>query len=562
MFGAALWCCLAAAPTGAYAATYYVSPSGDDDWPGTSAKPWRSPGQASRRLEGGDTLVLLRGRYVLSRFWDDMITPPSGSAAAPTRIVGEAGHRPVLAGRENLYAAVDVSGASYVTLENLEIASDAGALFRGGVEAAGEPADHLVLRDLFIHHIDEMALDIGDVDHLLVERCRFSHCGFGCIGGPAGRHGGNRAVVIRECYLGYSGHYYQGESVLGPYDRPDGFGIEPSDGPVLIEDTVAEHNRGDGLDSKAAATTIRRCVVANNNCDGVKLWAGGRLENTLIYGMGDGVGGPSPWAGIVMGGEPGAHFEIVNVTVHDDPSRHAYPVYMQYGEPEPMSVLIRNTVVANGHGVVYLGDAVTASVDHCDFFRPGADVQVYANGRDYTAEQLRAGALGAGVISAAPCFAGPAWGADGDFRPLAGSPLIDAGTAAGAPALDLAGGARPAGAAVDIGAYEYGAAAPEPPPGPGPLAAPRLRSATPDRARPGRWITLLGRDFGCTRAAAAGSQALRTASVWFGSLRATAYAAWSDGRIRVRVPERSAASVRLRVHTSAGWSGALRFTVR
>lgn len=70
-----------------------------------------------------------------------------------------------------------------------------------------------------------------------------------------------------------------------PYDRPDGFGIEPSDGPVEIVRTVAEHNYGDGLDSKAANTSIRQCTVSNNSCDGIKLWGGGSVvENTLIYG--------------------------------------------------------------------------------------------------------------------------------------------------------------------------------------------------------------------------------------------------------------------------------------
>jgi len=526
----------------ASSATYYVSASGDDAAAGTREAPWRSPGLASKRMSGGDTLVILGGRYSLAVFWDDMITPPSGTAAAPTRVLGEAGQRPVLAGRDDLFVAVDVSGTSYVTLENLEITSDDGRLFRGGVEAAGAPVDHLVLRDLYIHHIDEMALNVGDVDHLLVERCRFAHCGFGGIGGPSGQSGGNRNVVVRDCYLGYSGHYYRGGPGPGPYDRPDGFGIEPSAGPVEISGTTAEHNRGDGLDSKAAATTISDCVVANNSCDGVKMWAGGRLENTLVYGMGDGAGGASPWAGIVMSGASGAHFEIVNVTVHDDPSRHAYPVYMQYGETEPMSVLIRNTVIANGYGEVYLGDAVTVQADHNDFWRPGDDVQVHANGRDYTAAELEAGAFGAGNLSAAPSFVRPAWGTAGDFHLLAGSPLLDAGTANGAPALDLDGGARPVGAAYDIGAYEYGAVPPEPP-------RPRLSSVSPRRGRPGRIVTLVGGGFGATRTAAGGQTA---ATVWFGACVVRTYVSWSASRVRVKVPVMSAGRARVQVRTAGG----------
>lgn len=54
------------------------------------------------------------------------------------------------------------------------------------------------------------------------------------------------------------------------------------------------------------------------------------------------------------------------------------------------------------------------------------------------------------------------WGIDakfvnattGDFRLRAGSPAIDTGSAAGAPAVDLAGVSRPQGAGFDIGAFE------------------------------------------------------------------------------------------------------------
>lgn len=129
-------------------------------------------------------------------------------------------------------------------------------------------------RSLHMYHVDEGGLDIQDIDDLQVLDSRFAYCGFGAILGPAGEHG-VRNLLIRGCTLAYGGHYYRGgDGSHRPYDRPDGFGIEPSAGPIVIEDTVAAHNYGDGLDSKAAHTTIRRCVVANNACDGVKLWGG------------------------------------------------------------------------------------------------------------------------------------------------------------------------------------------------------------------------------------------------------------------------------------------------
>ncbi len=437
-------------------AVYYVSPLGNDADPGTAEAPWATPGYASRQLMPGDTLVILGGRYSLHAYDEDIIKPPSGAPGAWITIRGEAGKRPVLAGSGDLCCAVDISGAGYVRLENLEITSDHGAPFRTGIAGSGGPVENVILKDLYIHHLDEMGMDFADVNDLQVLDCRITHCGFGSMGGPAGTSGW-RKVLVRGCELSYAGHYYRGGPGPGPYDRPDGFGIEPSAGPVEIANTRAEHNLGDGLDSKACDTYIHHCVVANNRCDGVKLWGdGSRVVNTLIYGTGDGEGGPSPWAGMVIGQESvaGARFEIVNVTLHDNPQREAYPIYVQYGESAPTYVLLRNTIISGGHGPAYFGDAVELHADHNLFFRPGEESQVYANGREYTASQLEAGELGQGNLSRDPLFIMPAWGSAGDYRLREGSPAIDAGASAEAPPDDLAGTPRPYGTCCDIGAYE------------------------------------------------------------------------------------------------------------
>lgn len=64
---------------------------------------------------------------------------------------------------------------------------------------------------------------------------------------------------------------------------------------------------------------------------------------------------------------------------------------------------------------------------------------------------------GGNEISADPMFVNAG---TGDLHLMMGSPAIDAGTAAGAPAIDYAYNARPLGAAHDIGAYEFGGANP------------------------------------------------------------------------------------------------------
>ena len=445
----------------AFAEEYYVAPNGDDSNSGSADAPWRSPGYASRRLEPGDTLIIRYGRYVLSRYDEDILQPPSGSAGKWITIRGEKpGRRPVLAGRENLICAIDISGADYVRVENLEICSDASAggkrrWFREGVSNVGEPSRHVVLRNLRIHHLDEMGVDLQDVDDIEIVDCRIEYCGFGSIGGPEGEEGGWRNVVIRDCRLSFGGHYYQGgDGSERPYDRPDGLGNEASAGPISIVDTVAEHNRGDGLDSKSRNVTIERCLVANNSCDGIKLWGGGSaVRNTLVYGCGDGVGGASPWAGLVIGTrERGAEFEVVNLTLHDNAQRRAYPLYVQYDDRDiDIEVTMRNCIVAGGYGVAYFGPSVELTADHNLFHRPGGGEQVEANGRTYSAGQL--GQLGEGNVYGDPEFVRPAWGKPGDYMLRKGSPALDAGTDP-LQGADIDGDPRVFGAAVDLGAHE------------------------------------------------------------------------------------------------------------
>ena len=440
---------------------YYVSPDGDDANSGDIHAPWKSPGFASRRLAPGDTLIIRAGTYLLSRYDEDILSPPSGTAGKWITIKGESAVRmPVLAGRDNLICAVDLSGASYVRIENVEIRSDSTATgkqrwFRGGISNIGGQSRHIVLQGLRIHHVDEMGIDLQDIEGIEIVDCRIEYCGFGSIGGPEGEAGGWRNVIIRDCRLSYSGHYYQGsDGSERPYDRPDGLGNEPSAGPITIADTVAEHNRGDGLDSKSRNVTIEHCLVANNSCDGIKLWGGGSsIRNTLVYGCGDGVGGASPWAGLVIGTtEEGADFEIVNLTLHDNAQRQAYPLYVQYDDRNVgIQVTMRNCIVAGGYGVAYFGPSVELTAEHNLFFRPGGGEQVEANGRTYSANQL--GQLGVGNVYGDPLFIRPAWGKPGDYMPRRGSPAIDSGTGQ-LQGSDIDGHPRMHGGGVDIGAHE------------------------------------------------------------------------------------------------------------
>ena len=442
--------------------TFYVASDGNDAHAGSSSQPWRSPGFASRQLAPGDTLIIRDGRYVQSVFDADIIAPPSGQADAWITIRGEEGHRPVLAGRNNLYASITLGGRSCLRIENLEITHDTNApgsacFFREGINLMGEPAStNIVLNGLYIHHLDEFGLDAQDVNFLTITNCRFEYCGFGAIGGPAGIHGGLRNLSVRNSHLAYSGHYYQGgDGSTRPYDRPDGLGIEPSAGPVEIVDTIAEHNFGDGLDSKAARTTIRRCIVANNSCDGVKLWDGGsRVENTLIYGRGDGDPTLSPWALVVLGNPTPSDpsFEFVNVTAADQ-QRGGYLLYAQYDYPSvPLQITLRNCIFQSVNSSLFINGASTLIADHNLFHIPERPAEVILHGATTYASNTLA-TLGAGNLYGDPLFVAPASGVPGGFQLRSTSPAINLGVSTGAPADDL--NRQPRLAPPDAGAYEW-----------------------------------------------------------------------------------------------------------
>ncbi len=414
--------------------TYYVSPEGNDSNPGTRNKPWKSISYAVTHLSPGDTLVILSA---------------NGNS------------KPVIAGGNNLRTAFDLSGKNYIWIENLEITHNdnlegEGKYFREGITILGLPACNLVFKNLYIHHIDEFGMDMQDIDSVQIIGCRIEYCGFGSLGGPAGNSGGWKNVTIKGCTLSYSGHYYQGSDSCFIYDRPDGFGIEPSEGPVLIEKTVVMHNYGDGLDSKAKHTTIKECIVANNSCDGVKLWAdSSKVINTLIYGRGDRNSTTTPWAPLVIDQveEANSRFEIINCTI-DDTLGNGYIFYVQYGNPVPVEIIMINNIFS-GRGPncpIYIGETSSIIAENNLFYFPNSAFILEHGNAVYDSTNIQN--LGTGNIYGNPLFIRTAWGDEGDYHLKDGSPAIDAGTSNNAPSIDLEGNPRPQGNGFDIGAYE------------------------------------------------------------------------------------------------------------
>lgn len=457
---------------------FYVSTTGKNSNPGTKAMPWKTPGFASKKLRAGDTLIIMKGTYVMKEYWEDMITlEVSGKPNAWITIKGSDGTRPVIKGKNNLLAAIDIGGKQYVRIENLEITSLIDTPhshgLREGIEAGGSyetgkgNVSNIVLKDLEIHHVEEGGINFsGNLNNVLVENVHIHHAGSGGIGAPsAGSGKGWRNMVISNCIIENIGLYSNGKENKSGWDRPDGIGFEKSEGPVEIKYVVSRNNFGDGIDSKSKNTYIHHCIVANNYGDGVKIWGGNsRLENTLIYGTGYPV--PSEgtvWSLLIIDTQDAnSNIEITNCTLFDDQrraSQHYVWGIQQEFNGVPITVTMKNNIIAGLHRG-NTGSSVNLMASNNLFYNradeEGIQIEFVDNKGNqekiFTSQNINS--LGHGNIYGDPKFIKAEWGPNGDFHLQNGSIAIDKGISNGAPLTDLENNKRPKGSGFDVGAYE------------------------------------------------------------------------------------------------------------
>jgi len=438
--------------------TYYCCVNGDDSGDGSIQRPWRTPGFAVRQLNPGDTLIILEGEYIINQFPDDILTIPTGSIQQPIHVKGEGVGKTILKGDDNIYSMIILDNVTNITISDMELTNNNQGWVRDGICGVNLPVEDITLKNLYIHHIDEFGICLKDISKITIDNCTITYCGFGSIGGPYGDSGWQNCTIT-NCSLSYSGHYYRGllNNPDLPYDRPDGIGLEPSIGPIIVENCLVEHNRGDGIDLKNKNSFVSKCIVANNYGDGVKLWGDNTvMENCLIYGTGDS-NIQSPWCPLVIeqSQEPNASFIIKNCTIHDNPQRPSYSVYSQYNDPTPLKLTIINCTFSDSYGMAYFGENVDLTIWHSNFFAPNRDGQIVYQGVEYNAQELLTCPFGEGIISVDPQFINPVWEEGiGNYKLQSTSQLIDKGTAEQAPNEDLESTQRPQSNGIDIGAYE------------------------------------------------------------------------------------------------------------
>ena len=177
----------------------------------------------------------------------------------------------------------------------------------------------------------------------------------------------------------------------------------------------------------ASYVNLTNCIFSGNTSQGGNggaiylqgAEASGKLTNCIFNGNAANQGGAIY----------GSYMEVMNCTIYDNTADTGAGLYLDNYSSRKIS----NSIIwAN------VGAQISSN--------PGASSPTvsYSN--------IQGGYAGTGNINQDPLFADPE---NGDFHLEAASPCIDTGTSTGAPAIDIAGTARPQGSRFDMGAYEY-----------------------------------------------------------------------------------------------------------
>ena len=248
--------------------------------------------------------------------------------------------------------------------------------------------------------------------------------GTGSIGAWVGIRISGGAATIHYAEIGGAMHGVQalvpGTGVSITHSHIYGFsqtGVLVGDGTPTIDATVIDHVNG------ASAT-------------GIKVVNGGApiITNVVIYNVG---------IGIAVAPSVATHTRVANATiVADQYAGIAIDIRAAAGNGLSASVVNSAIFMASGPST---GIGVSPS--------PGVTVTLSNN-------SVVAGTPYAGVAEGPGSVytSSSSFVASTDFHLQSTSPLIDAGTASGAPDHDFDGNVRPSGAGFDIGAYEFGSA--------------------------------------------------------------------------------------------------------
>ena len=396
----------------ASAAEYGVSPTGSDTATGLAGAPWKTIQRAFKSVKAGDVVIVEDGTYA-----GIACDGVSGTAAAPIvlRARTKWGAKITSATSGSAQDFVQLSSCSYVTLDGFEVS---GAP-RSGIAILGVKEDG------------------SDARGVIIQNC-YSHDNGGTQ--VSGRHDGIFSgfamdLTIQDNRIEKTGEH--GIYVSNAADNPSILrNVVSNTGNNCIQINADLSTGGDGLITnwRIEGNVVQQCKgSAGFNLDGA---VHGVARNNVIVNVAG--------AGITLFQGDGAEASHDNVVVNNtiySPSGSRPGIQVADGANN--NVIFNNIIVARSSALEV--QKVTGLM------------------HDYNLISTYSGATASAHEATPPAAASLFMdAANGDYRLASGaSAAIDKGVAsfggASAPTFDVSGAPRPAGAAVDIGAYEVGA---------------------------------------------------------------------------------------------------------
>lgn len=314
-----------------------VSKNGNDErGDGSYQRPFASISHALRTAKAGQTVVIREGVY--------------------QEVFEEGDYRGLVITQNNLTMmgmpdeTVEIrpkEGVTYGVVIQADKVQIQGLQLNGfstvGILAEGDLRQNLVLNDVVISGSSEgFATWDGTIKNLLLFNVRINASGIGihCGNGKAFNW---RLENTRVAIAGKS----EGSGA-------DAFAIEDGDN-ILIVNSSFSGASADGIDTKASRVVVYGCEVHNVQRNGIKLWQGGDIINSLVHHTGAD-------ASIVV--EEGSKTRLLNsvIAYHNYDLGESYSMTFGYDSQFPMQVEIINSIIFNNSGGMY--------------FNPGSKVQI------------------------------------------------------------------------------------------------------------------------------------------------------------------------------------------
>ena len=418
------------------AATYYVSPSGNDVCPGTIDSPWRTIQHAADTMAGGDYAYIRGGIY-----YEGVETRRDGSTSAG-HIVFSAypSETPIIDGTDVTTGNNGFTIAhSYITLNGLTIRhwNDTGIWMWN--------AAHVELNDCVVHEVPYGIGAANGTHDFVLNRIQIHH--FDLFGFDASPAEGNNCYngTLNDCIAHTARDHEQ---------NADGFALGHGTQNGFTFNRCSAYDVYDGFDISAPGTILSRCSAHDCWNTGYKVWTD-RVDLINCIGYHNTTNNLE----LDWDEEPGTT-TVINCTFMDSETWNIWV------ENRNDSLHMYNTILAGGDNIGLGFEEYTANNyrgDYNLFHNDNGGGRAITVGYvdEFSLNDINNGSWttysGQDEHSLIASTAGAIFvDADNfDLHLNPSSPAIDTGRTVDAPLIDFGGTARPQGTGYDIGGYEF-----------------------------------------------------------------------------------------------------------